>query len=506
MPGLNSFGYLALVWPDTVDQEEKRFSRMGISLQVDRNALATNGIAVPIAFTTPSRPRRTAIGFDTFRDPVRREALERTWLTGEVALTGKVIFPSTGQPGVVFYRAVYEGSEIPPTEEERRKKAHGFLASGLRSNEIFETIFSDVSTPELRIEIYDGEDLAEENMLYENGVQPEPNGRMRLETYQFAGRTWSLVSRESVAFGVVSTRQFVPLVPILGSVIAVLMSLLAWAQLKARERAEADAARLRNEVVERVTAENEVRAFNQKLEQVVEERTRELRNTNEELEAFVYSASHDLRSPLRTVDGFSLALMEDYGDRLPEEGKDYLLRMRRAAKRMDSLISGLLTLSLISRGELNREEVDLTQIAEEAGAEAVRHQKSDAPIEVEVEPGMKISADTRLVHVLLDNLMGNAAKFSSKSESPKVTVGKRGEWFFVQDNGIGFAPEHAGKIFRPFERLHGPNEYPGTGIGLATVQRIVRRHGGDVVAQGEEGKGATIWFTLTPTFAPPPGS
>jgi len=507
-PGLNSFGYLTVVWPQNVESEEKRFQKMGVQLRVDRNALAENGIAVPIAFTTPRRPTRAAIGFDTFRDPVRRAALERAWTTGEVSLTGKVTFPSTGEPGIVLYRAVYEGSETPATEEERRQRVRGFLSSGLRSEVVFKSIFAEVATPELRVEIYDGENPAVDELLYANDVEAEPGGRMRMETFQFAGRTWSIVCRESRAFGMVSTRQFVPLVPILGSIIAFLMSLLAWNQLRARERAEADAERLSREVVERTRAESEVRELNQNLERLVEERTRALRNTNEELEAFVYSASHDLRSPLRTVDGFSLALLEDYGDRLPEEGRDYLERMRRAAKRMDSLISGLLTLSRISRGELNREEVDVSQWATEAAAEAIRHYAPGLSVAVQIEPGIKAFADERLVHVLLDNLIGNAVKFSSKADSPAIEIGKRGEWYFVRDNGVGFAAEHAAKIFRPFERLHGPQEYPGTGIGLATVQRIVRRHGGEVVAvpNNGEGSGATFWFTLTPTFAPPPGT
>jgi len=248
------------------------------------------------------------------------------------------------------------------------------------------------------------------------------------------------------------------------------------------------------EIDERRRAEERVRQLNENLERIVEERTAQLTATNKELEAFAYSVSHDLRAPLRSVDGFSKALLEDYGDKLDETGIGYLDRVRKASRRMDELITAMLNLSRLTRAELNRQPVDATEIASEAARDAVR--PPDKEIEIVVEPGMSADADPRMLRIVFDNLIGNAIKFSAVGEHPRVEVGRDGDAFFVRDNGVGFNPAYANKLFAPFERLHPNNVFPGTGIGLATVQRIAQRHGGRAWAHGEEGKGATFFFTL----------
>jgi two-component system NtrC family sensor kinase len=225
----------------------------------------------------------------------------------------------------------------------------------------------------------------------------------------------------------------------------------------------------------------------------------DLRRKNAELEAFSYSVSHDLRAPLRSIDGFSQALLEDYSENLPAKGRDYLRRVRAAALRMGELIDDLIELSRVERSELRRERVDVSQIARHV-AESLRKTAPEREVEMTIEPDVVAEIDPRLCRILLENLMGNAWKFTAKIENPSIAFGATVEGghatLFVRDNGAGFNVAHAAKLFAPFQRLHSESEFPGTGIGLATVQRIVSRHGGRVWAEGVPGQGATFYFTL----------
>jgi PAS domain S-box-containing protein len=230
-----------------------------------------------------------------------------------------------------------------------------------------------------------------------------------------------------------------------------------------------------------------------------------LEATNRELESFAYSASHDLRAPLRSIDGFSQALLEDYGDQLPEKGRDYLRRVRAAAQRMAQLIDDLLRLSRVTRGDLHPEHIDLTALARAITQELAQTDPARR-VEVVVESGLEVEADARLLRILLENLLGNAWKFTSRIQVARIEVGARevdGERaIFVRDNGAGFDMARADKLFAPFQRLHAAGDFPGTGIGLATAQRIVHRHGGRIWAVGEVDHGATVSFTLGAREAP----
>jgi|GEM_PF-3178819 len=236
------------------------------------------------------------------------------------------------------------------------------------------------------------------------------------------------------------------------------------------------------------------------LQLLVAERTGELETANKELEAFSYSVSHDLRAPLRSIDGFSRILLDDCKDRLGTQHKNYLERIRAATQRMGELIDDLLKLSRVTRAGMSREAVDLGALAA-AVIEDLRRADPQRRVAVDIQPGLTAVGDPPLLRVLLENLIGNAWKFTGKTPDARIAFGARDDSshqrvYFVRDNGAGFDMTYASKLFGAFQRLHSMDEFPGTGIGLATVQRIVRRHGGRVWAEGAIGQGAAFYFTL----------
>lgn len=242
-----------------------------------------------------------------------------------------------------------------------------------------------------------------------------------------------------------------------------------------------------------------IRELNTLLEQRVIERTAQLEAANRELESFAYSVSHDLRAPLRSIDGFSQALIEDYRDALDQTGAGYLQRVRNASQRMAQLIDDLLELSRITRREMRRESTDLSMLAQEIVAD-LRKEQPEREVEVSIAPGIRLQADANLLRIALDNLIRNAWKFTAKQPRARIEVGVEkqggGPVYFVRDNGAGFDMSYAGRLFGAFQRLHSEAEFPGTGIGLATVQRVVRRHGGSIWVEAAPGKGATFFFTI----------
>ena len=253
------------------------------------------------------------------------------------------------------------------------------------------------------------------------------------------------------------------------------------------------------DISDRKLAEDELIKYHQHLEELVEDRTNELTLVNKELEAFSYSVSHDLRAPLRSIDGFSEALLEDYADNLDEEGRHYLQRIRASAQHMGELIDALLGLSRVTRREVKKQTVDLTELAEEV-LKDLQHSEPQRKVDCSIQTGLQAKGDKQLLLIVLANLLGNAWKYSSKQPEARIEFGSKienGETvYFVEDNGAGFNMEFANKLFAPFQRMHRPDEFPGSGVGLATVSRIIKKHGGRIWAESAPGKGATFYFSL----------
>ncbi len=254
-----------------------------------------------------------------------------------------------------------------------------------------------------------------------------------------------------------------------------------------------------NDVTQIIEAEMEIRRLNTELEERVKMRTAELELVNKELESFSYSVSHDLRAPLRAVDGFSRALLEDYSDKLDEQGQHYLNRVRFTTKRMGKLIDDLLKLSRLTRSEIFRSKVNLSVMAHHIAGE-LQKESSQRDTEFIVEDGVVVNADPNLIEVVLRNFLQNSWKFTSKHPKGRIEFGMTQQGaekvYFVRDDGAGFEQAYAGKLFGAFQRLHTLSEFEGTGVGLATVQRIIHRHGGRVWAEGEVEKGAVFYFTI----------
>jgi len=272
-------------------------------------------------------------------------------------------------------------------------------------------------------------------------------------------------------------------------------------QLAAAEKNAALVAQMQAEIQERRRAEKalregeeEIHRLNAELEERVKERTADLERATAEMESFCYSVSHDLRQPLRGICGSASMLMYDHANELSAEAREHFQSMNAAAFRMSRLIDDLLNFSRLGRTPMVRRTVDLSALA--ARVEAAVRAKEEVKAEIKIQADLRAHADAEMLETALSNLLSNAIKFSAGHSQPRVEFGHDGTAFYVKDNGVGFDPQYVGKLFRPFERLHREEEYPGTGMGLANVKRIVERHGGKVWADGRPDQGATFYFTI----------
>jgi signal transduction histidine kinase/sensor domain CHASE-containing protein len=480
----------------------------------------------PIMYAEPlDEVNKKLLGYDAYSDPDQRATMDRARDTGNPESTGKTYLLSKAppgskaslalNPGIVVYLPIYRKDEPTDTVKGRRRALDGFVVGYLDAEKLLGGSFQEANDSSLDFEIYDGEKLTPNNLLYDNdkvlraGKSQEPVGLFEavgkfiglptnqpgglpelydLEQRNLLDREWSLYFNEPPG-SESETGAWLPLFVLLsGLAVSLLLFGVTFVLIRNRLRAE-------------------------KASQDLEHANRELEATNRELEAFSYSVSHDLRAPLRSIDGFSQILLEDYANELDEDGKDYLGRVRAASQRMGRLIDDILGLSRVTRGTMNRDRVDLSSLAEEV-AEGLREGRPEREVKFSIQKGLKVWGDSRLLRVALENLIGNAWKFTGKEPEARIEFGvdeelsRRGRIpvYYVRDNGAGFEMAYANKLFGAFQRLHGSDEFEGTGIGLATVQRIVHRHGGRIWAKGETGRGATFYFTLRPGLGLDPGA
>jgi signal transduction histidine kinase len=491
-PGNHYEGLQALSYAERVEPEQReafaarRAREEGLpGLQPDLTPGGEREAYFPIIYIGPlNEANVNMLGYDFYTQPSHREAMDRARDTGEPQST-RMVYVLTETPssssaelaleqGFVVYLPVYEEGEPQESVAERRAALKGFVVGSFAIEGLLGEIFRGAFDPAIDFEVYDGKDAASSPLLYDSdgieraGEQGPGALFSKDDRIEVAGREWSLYFATLPRFEEGAESKLPTFV--LASGIAVSLLLFGISLMLVRSRTLAERA------------------------------SRDLEDANRELEAFSYSVSHDLRAPLRSIEGFSQILLEDYADKLDEEGEDYLGRIRAASRRMALLIDDLLDLSRVSRRPLRRGLVDLSAQTREIAAELGASQP-EREVEFVIADGLTANGDARLLRLALENLLGNAWKFTSKEGRARIEFGSTtlegGERvYFVRDNGVGFDEAYAGKLFGAFQRLHGAEEFEGTGIGLVTVQRIVRRHGGRVWAKGKVGEGATFFFTL----------
>lgn len=500
--GFESLGYVRYL--DSAEEVEEADLTDTSNVPL-RGPSGGESVLAPVEFVGPSNfVSRELLGYDLFLEEEHREAMEAARDSGEPRATSRVYVLGendspdgaalTLRPGFFVYLPVYaDGPEEdtnntgPATPVERREEIEGFVFGSFRMDGLLSGLTGEEVRPALDFEVYDGEGTDTARLLYDgDGVVRaseetfDPRYSHRSQT-SVAGRDWSLYFATLPSFDLVSGSASLPnLALAFGLAVAVALFVATWLLSASREKAEEASVKL-------------------------EEANRNLEVANRELEAFSYSVSHDLRAPLRSISGFSQILAEDYEEVLDREGVMYLERVRGASHRMSELIDDLLLLSRVTRAPIERSSVAPTAVAREVVSE-LEARDPEREVLWRLAETPKTNCDRRLLRVVLENLLGNAWKFTSQEERATVEFGSEERdgvpAYYVRDNGAGFDGRYAGKLFGAFQRLHTAEEFEGTGIGLATVARIVRRHGGEVWAEGEVGEGATFHFTMEPPKRP----
>lgn len=485
--GIQALGYADRVEPG---EREDFFRENDLpGLRPDLSPGGERAVYFPIVYVGPSdEANQSGLSYDLYTDSAHRAAMNQARDTGLPQATDRTYVlmkanensPATLalRPGFAMYLPLYSG-ETPETVDQRRQALEGFVFVTVGRSGLLEGVFTGAFNPRLDFEVYIGQGFGEDRLLYDDdGIKRGGDDRQdtlfsESEGIEVANSELLLYFSTLPNFERGLAGSLPGFVLLSGIVASLLLFGVTWMLVRSRTRAERMSLSLED--------------ANQKLE-----------GTNRELEAFSYSVSHDLRAPLRTIDGFSRILLEDYAEDLEEEARDYLGRVRASSVHMGHLIDDLLNLSRVTRSPLRREQVDMSVLADGI-AKDLRAAQPDREVEFSIEDGVAAWGDTRLLLVALENLLGNAWKFTGKTPGARIEFGvekRPGGAYYVRDNGAGFDANYAGKLFGAFQRLHGAGEFEGTGIGLATVQRIIHRHGGRVWAEGEVGRGATFYFTL----------
>ncbi len=448
--------------------------------------------STPTMYLEPFSGRNLrAFGYDMFSETVRRHAMERARDNGTPILSGKVLLVQETdkniQAGTLLFLPVYKNGMPHNTITERRAALIGFIYSPFRMNNLMNGILghgkSTIRT-DIDVEIFDGTPPSPRTLLYDDdSVLHAADANYtplfkHSSTINVQGNAWTLYFFTLPPFeSMIETQK-----PIMVLAAGLLSSCLLFGLITLRKKAEDD-----------------LRRFNEMLEQRITERTHQLEIANQELESFSYSVAHDLRAPLRALSGFSQILTEDYAGTLDANATGYLNRIHIAGERMGQLVDDLLKLSRVARTEMKSETLSLSDLAKKIHAD-LQQREPERTVTMITGTDIVAQGDPRLLEAALGNLLINAWKFTLGTPQPIIEFGETeqaGETvYFIRDNGVGFNMNYVNKLFKPFERLHADGAFAGTGIGLSIVSRIIARHGGRVWAEGAEGKGATFYFTL----------
>jgi len=498
-PGIEGLGVAVRLRPDQKEEAiRKAQAKILASFHIWPESSQSN--LCPVIILEPADDHNLAmLGYDLFAEPERRAAAQRAVETGEPAATGKLTLAAEAErprdAGFLILGPLYKGGNVPETAERSSNWA-GFVYCSF-SADFFMALLNPHDNSLLGFKIHDDTQLTSANLMHDSSADARPgsarNTLTSTNTLAVAGRTWTLIASPRPAFVAGAGVNFSPLILIVGALVS---SLLAWftaIQVKARVAAEESAALLKE-------SEKERAALNRELEQRVIARTAELETANKELEAFSYSVSHDLRAPLRHIDAYAQILTAEAGPMLGEDNGRFLKAIGKSARNMGQLIDDLLGFSRIGRVPLDTKSIDLKHLCEETirslepdtGGRNIRWTVGELPI---------VRGDGSMLRQVFVNLLGNAVKYTRDRIPAEIEIGcKNGkpdeDVVFVRDNGAGFDMQHADKLFGVFQRLHSEEEFEGTGIGLANVNRIIGRHGGRCWAEGIVGGGATFYFSF----------
>jgi len=528
-PCLEAMGWVPIVPQDLRAAYEARAQREGLASfrfteRDPHGAIVSAGPRssyYPVYFLQPREGNEEVLGFDLGSEIVRLEALQRAGGLGQMVATPPIGLVPTlaNRTGFLLLAPILDRTAVDAQTVAWPAPPEEFALAVLRADRLIHDALGHSRDSGVDVHVFHlfpggheqllgtvrapGRERRREPVHSTAPLRGQPHHAKRIDV---CGQDWLVLTTltPGVHGGQVGWQPWIVLVA------GLLMSALSTAHVTMLQRTAArthafallqsqSRSLLEREVEQRKRAQEEIRALNEDLERRVALRTEQLEAANRELSSFAYSVSHDLRAPLRAIDGFSRILLEDYGRQLDPEGRDHLQRVSQAACRMGELIDDLLSLSRMTRAELRHDRVNLSDCAE-AILEELRARDPHREVSCSVEADIVVDGDATLLRAVMENLIGNAWKFTVRSPRGRLEFGRLAHSdapvFYVRDNGVGFDMRYADKLFGPFQRLHAASEFEGHGIGLATVQRILHRHGGRIWAEAEVGRGATFFFTL----------